>query len=164
MNRRLTIEPLDAERFAPYGDVIEARGDADMIINRGNCKRFHDKADLDMGMQNGRAGISIFQGSPYVLPLTLDMVERHPLGSQAFLPLSESPYLVIVAVDQSGVPGRPEVFRPSPGQGVNYHRNIWHGVLTPMETMSLFAVVDRIGDGENLEEFWFDEPYIIDVQ
>ncbi len=160
MNNRLVIEPLAADRFAPFGDVIEARGDADKLINRGYCKRFHDKAALDI--QSGRAGISIFQGSPYTLPLKLDMLERHPLGSQAFLPLSESPYLVIVASDLNGVPDSPKVFRPSPGQGVNYHRNVWHGVLTPIERESLFAVVDRIGDGENLEEFWFDEPYIID--
>ena len=160
MKNQLIIEPLTHDKFAPYGDVIEARGDADKLINRGYCKRFHDKAVLDM--QSGQAGISIFQGSPYVLPLTLDMVERHPLGSQAFLPLSESPYLVIVAGDQGGIPDRPQVFRPSPGQGVNYHRNVWHGVLTPIERVSLFAVVDRIGEGENLEEFWFDEPYVIE--
>ena len=160
MKNQLIIEPLTHDKFAPYGDVIEARGDADKLINRGYCKRFHDKAVLDM--QSGRAGISISQGSPYVLPLALDMVERHPLGSQAFLPLSESPYLVIVAGDQGGIPDRPQVFRPSPGQGVNYHRNVWHGVLTPIERVSLFAVVDRIGEGENLEEFLFDEPYVIE--
>ena len=122
MKNRLIIESLTHEKFAPYGDVIEAHGDADKLINRGCCKRFHDRAKLDI--QSGRAGISIFQGSPYDLPLTLDMVERHPLGSQAFLPLSESPYLVIVASDHGGTPDRPKVFRPSPGQGVNYHRNV----------------------------------------
>jgi len=161
MNQQLLIEPLDASSFTPFGDVIEAAGEPDMMINRGYCKRFHDIATLDMN--EGRAGISIFAGTHYALPLKLAMVERHPLGSQAFLPLSESPYLVIVAADNSGVPERPRVFQPSPGQGVNYHRNVWHGVLTPLKVDALFAVVDRIGDGENLEEHWFDEPYLINL-
>jgi ureidoglycolate lyase len=89
------------------------------------------------------------------------MVERHPLGSQAFLPMSLEPFLVIVAPDEGGTPGRPLAFRTAPGQGVNLGRGTWHGVLTPLAAPGLFAVIDRIGDGANLEEHWFEAPYAV---
>lgn len=160
MTRTIAIEQLTATAFAPYGDVIEAVGTPSKIINRGMCGRFNDLARLDFG-PGGRAGISMFEGKPYALPLTLDMVERHPLASQAFLPLSRDPFLVVVARDSSGRPVEPRAFVTAPGQGVNYHRGTWHGVLTPLTGPALFAVVDRIGDGDNLEEHWFAEPFTI---
>lgn len=159
MSIQITTEPLTPAAFAPFGDVLEAIGAADKIINQGLCGRFHDRAVLDFG--NGRAGISLFQSQTRVLPLKLDMVERHPEGSQAFLPLSLDPFLVIVAPDAAGQPGRPRAFVTRPGQGVNYHRGVWHGVLTPLHAPGLFAVVDRIGEGTNLEEYWFDTPYVV---
>lgn len=159
MSIQITTEPLTPAAFAPFGDVLEAIGAADKIINQGLCGRFHDRAVLDFG--NGRAGISLFQSQTRVLPLQLDMVERHPEGSQAFLPLSLDPFLVIVAPDAAGQPGRPRAFVTRPGQGVNYHRGVWHGVLTPLHAPGLFAVVDRIGEGTNLEEYWFDTPYVV---
>jgi len=88
-------------------------------------------------------------------------VERHPEGSQAFLPLSEMPFVVVVASDENGKPGHPIAFITAPGQGVNYHRNTWHGVLTPLHDPGLFAVVDRIGTGPNLQEHWFEVPFVI---
>ena len=157
MTREIVVEPLTPAAFAPFGDVVQAGGAPTKLINRGMCGRFHDLARLDFG-PGGRAGISVFEGQPYALPLTLEMVERHPLGSQAFLPLSADPFLVVVAPDQDGRPGVPQAFLTSPGQGVNYLRGTWHGVLTPLERPAVFAVVDRIGDGDNLEEFWFDRP------
>ena len=159
MSPQITTEPLTPAAFAPFGDVLEAIGAADKIINQGLCGRFHDRAVLDFG--NGRAGISLFQSQTRVLPLQLDMVERHPEGSQAFLPLSLDPFLVIVAPNAAGQPGRPRAFATRPGQGVNYHRGVWHGVLTPLHAPGLFAVVDRIGEGTNLEEYWFDTPYVV---
>ncbi len=89
------------------------------------------------------------------------MVERHPDGSQAFLPMTQAPFLVIVAPDDGGVPGRPRAFLTAPGQGINLARGTWHGVLTPLSAPGLFAVVDRIGPGENLEEHWFDDPFTV---
>jgi ureidoglycolate lyase len=154
---RIAIQPLTAAAFAPFGDVIETAGAPDRIINQGLCGRYHDRARLDFG--DGRAGISVFDAVPRALPLRLEMVERHPEGSQAFLPLSRDPFLVIVAADAAGEPGVPVAFRTAPGQGVNYHRGTWHGVLTPLHAPGLFAVVDRIGSGANLEEHWFDTPY-----
>lgn len=153
-------EPLTATAFAPFGDVLEAAGDPDRIINQGLCGRFHDRARLDFGPE-GRAGISLFDAVPRSLPYRLEMVERHPDGSQAFLPMSLAPFLVIVAPDEAGRPGTPRAFVTAPGQGINLHRGTWHGVLTPLSAPGLFAVVDRIGATPNLEEHWFAAPYVI---
>jgi len=154
----IRIQPLTAKAFAPFGDVLDASGTADKIINQGLCGRFHDRARLDFG-PDGRAGISIFKAELRRLPLTLDMVERHPEGCQAFIPMSMDPFVVVVAPDAGGKPGAPLAFRTEPGQGVNYLRNTWHGVLTPIAGPGLFAVIDRIGETANLEERWFDVPY-----
>lgn len=153
----IPILPLTREAFAPFGDVLDTEGEPDKIINQGLCGRYHDRAVMDFA--GGRAGISLFNAEPRTLPLTLDMVERHPDGSQAFLPMSRKPFLVVVAPDDGGKPGLPQAFLTQPGQGVNYHRGTWHGVLTPLYGPGLFAVVDRIGEGANLEEYWFDQPY-----
>lgn len=159
-DRTIRIEPLTAEAFAPFGDVLEVKGAPDRLINQDLCGRYHDRARLDFGT-DGRAGISLFDAVPRALPYTLDMVERHPEGSQAFLPMTEAPFLVIVAPDADGVPGTPRAFLTAPGQGVNYHRGTWHGVLTPLSAPGLFAVVDRIGTTPNLEEHWFTTPWTV---
>ncbi|WP_353475615.1 ureidoglycolate lyase (plasmid) [Salipiger sp. H15] len=156
---RIDAEPLTAAAFAPFGEVLEAEGAPDRIINQGLCGRFHDRATLDI--VDGRAGISLFKAEPRALPLRLEMVERHPKGSQAFLPMSPDPFLVVVAPDAGGVPGTPRAFLTRPGQGINFHRGTWHGVLTPLCAPGLFAVIDRIGEGPNLEEHWFEEPYLV---
>jgi len=155
----ITAQPLTRSAFAEFGDVLEAAGTPDKMINQGLCGRHHDLAQLDFS--DGQAGISVFNAQPRELPYTLEMMERHPDGSQAFLPLHQNPYLVIVASDKDGAPDRPKAFIAGAGQGVNYHRNTWHGVLTPLHAPGLFAVLDRIGDGANLEEHWFDQPWQI---
>lgn len=160
MTRTIRTEPLTPAAFAGFGDVLDAAGNPDRLINQGLCGRYHDRARLDFG-PGGRAGISIFKAEPRVLPHALDMVERHPEGSQAFLPMSPDPFLVIVAPDEDGLPGRPRAFLTAPGQGINLLRNTWHGVLTPLSDPGLFAVVDRIGDTPNLEEHWFKMPYVV---
>ncbi|MEX0350674.1 MAG: ureidoglycolate lyase [Paracoccaceae bacterium] len=160
MTRQIKAEPLTAAAFAPYGDVMDAGGDPDKLINQGRCARFHDRARLDFS--DGTAGISIFKGEKETLPLALKMVERHPAGSQAFVPMSADPFLVVVARDDGGVPTHPVAFLTKPGQAINFHRGTWHGVLTPLSEPGLFAVIDRIGDGANLEEHWFETEYVIE--
>ena len=160
MSNRIKVQPLTAEAFAPFGDVMDASGAPDKMINQGKCGRFHNKARLDFS--DGAAGISIFQGEVETLPLKLEMVERHPDGSQAFVPMSLDPFLVVVATDEAGVPTNPQAFITETGQAINFHRGTWHGVLTPLSKPGLFAVVDRIGEGANLQEHWFDPGYIIE--
>ncbi|MGI9418438.1 MAG: ureidoglycolate lyase [Geminicoccaceae bacterium] len=154
-------EPMTSEAFAPFGEVLEVAGEPDKIINQGHCGRWHDLAALDV--IDGRVGLSLFKAKPRALPYKLDMLERHPEGSQAFVPMSQAPFLVVVARDADDRPGTPRAFLTTPGQGVNYHRGVWHGVLTPLAAPGLFAVIDRIGDGANLEEHWLDRPVIIEA-
>lgn len=160
MPQTIRLQPLTADAFAPFGDVLDAGGAPDKIINQGLCGRFHDRAALDFG-PDGRAGISIFNAEPRALPYLLELVERHPEGSQAFLPLHQHPFLVIVAPDEGGRPGRPLAFLTDGAQGINLHRGSWHGVLTPLAAPGLFAVVDRIGTTPNLQEHWFDTPFTV---
>ncbi|WP_108816202.1 ureidoglycolate lyase [Loktanella sp. Alg231-35] len=159
MTQVLHLEPLTQEVFAPFGDVLEVAGDPDKIINQGLCGRYHDRAQIDI--VDGTAGISLFKAEPRQFPITLDMVERHPEGSQAFLPMSFDPFIVVVAPGAADQPGQPRAFITAPGQGINFARGTWHGVLTPIHAPGLFAVVDRIGEGPNLQEHWFDTPFII---
>ncbi|MCX7889016.1 MAG: ureidoglycolate lyase [Rhodobacteraceae bacterium] len=160
MTRRdLPVEPLTAAAFAAFGDVLEAEGPPDRIINAGLCGRWHDRARLDFG--DGRAGLSVFDAVPRRLPLVLDLVERHPMGSQAFVPLWPAPFLVIVAPDEGGQPGRPRAFLTAPGQAVNLLRGSWHGVLTPLAAPGRFVVIDRIGPGPNLQEFVYRRPWTV---
>ena len=136
--------------------MLEAVGPPERLINQGLCKRFDDRAKLDFG--TGRAGLSVFQAEPRRMPYRLDMIERHPEGSQAFLPMSADPFLVIAS---DGPDATPRAFMTNGGQGVNLHRGTWHGVLTPLSGPGLFAVIDRIGDGVNLEEHWFGAPWVV---
>ena len=159
MTITVPVETLTEQAFAPFGEVLSFAGEPDKMINQGFCGRYHDKAQIHC--DKGRVGISLFDAKPRALPYALEMMERHPLGSQAFLPMSADPFLVIVAPDEGGRPGTPLAFITQPNMGVNYHANIWHGVLTPLYAPGRFAVIDRIGAGENLEEFWFEEKFMI---
>lgn len=163
MTRRIIATALNTTSFAPFGDVLEIAGAPDKIINQGLCGRFHDRAKLDFG-PDGRAGVSLFDAQPRRLPYSLDMVERHPDGSQAFVPMHAHPFLVIVAPDLDGRPGTPQAFITNGAQGINFHRGIWHGVLTPLAQPGWFAVIDRIGPGPNLQEHWFDIPWEVCVE
>ena len=156
----IAVQPLTQAGFAPFGDVLDATGAPDRIINAGLCGRWHDRARLDFG-PGGRAGISIFLSEPRALPYTLDLLERHPEGSQAFLPMHGRDWLVVAAPDDGGKPGEPLAFLASGSQGINFHRGTWHGVLTPLSAPGLFAVVDRIGDTANLEEYRLDPPCVV---
>lgn len=159
MTRQISTQRLTQSAFANFGDVIEVSGEPHKLINQGLCGRFHDLAKLDFS--NGTAGISLFNAQSRTLPYTLDMMERHPEGSQAFIPMHQNPFLVIVASDDQGQPDIPRAFVTKSGQAINIHRNVWHGVLCPLSDPGVFAVIDRIGDGSNLQEHWFDEHWVV---
>ncbi|HLZ76514.1 ureidoglycolate lyase [Phenylobacterium sp.] len=145
-------EPLTAEAFAPFGEVIEASERAEQIaINYGMTTRFNDLAAVDVGDDKGRAILSIFRGRP-LSPPVLRVFERHPLGSQAFVPLSGRPFLVAVAPAGAFDPAAIRLFRAAPHQGVNYAKGVWHHFLLPLGAESDFLVIDRAGPGDNLDE------------
>jgi ureidoglycolate lyase len=159
--RTITIEPLTRDAYAPFGQVIAADGADHYPINSGMTERFHDLATIELGGADPRPLISIARGKPYALPLVLTMLERHPLGSQAFVPLGPHPFLSIVAPDENGVPGTPRAFLARPGHGINMKMNTWHAVLTPLDAVGDFLLIDRGGPGDNLQEFHLPEPWQI---
>jgi ureidoglycolate lyase len=146
----LLVEPLTAEAFAPFGEVIEpAAARAIYPVNAGTATRYHDLADIDTAPEGGRTLLSLFRAQARALPFELRVLERHPLGSQAFVPLGDAPFLVVVASDPAQ---RPRVFRAAPGQGVNYRRGTWHHALFALERTGDFLVIDRGGAGDNCDE------------
>ncbi len=148
--RELVAEPLTADAFAPFGDVIEASDRAEAVpINYGWTTRFNALTDVSVG--DGRAIISLFRSKP-LAPLVLKVFERHPDGSQAFMPLQGRPYLVAVAPAGDFDAAKVRVFRAAAHQGVNYAKGTWHHFLLALEAESDFLVVDREGPGENLDE------------
>ena len=151
--------PLTQDAFAPFGEVNTCSGDFS-LINAGQCKRYTDLASFDV--IDGNIGLSLFHSELRQLPYTCDLLERHPLGSQCFIPMGDSDFLVIVAEDENG-PVRPKAFHARADQTVNIARNTWHGVLAPISGTGQFAVLDRIGEGANLEEVHLQEPLIITV-
>ncbi len=153
---QLHAQPLTKAAFAPFGDVIEAAGAETLSINEGTTKRFHDLARVDVAAADGHPLINIFRGQPRPRPIAIRMMERHPLGSQAFMPIDRRPYLVVVAAAAAVIsPADLTAFTAAGDQGVNYHRGTWHHPLLALEPDSDFLVVDRGGTGDNLDEFWF---------
>lgn len=158
----LTTQPLSREAFAPFGDVIETAGAEHFAINNGSTERYHDLARVQLLGEDARALISIFRGRPFTTPLTIRMLERHPLGSQAFVPLSNRPYLVVVA-EPAPEPALSTMraFFAGGHQGVNYHAGVWHHPLLALEEVSDFLVVDRGGSGHNCDEHTLPETVTI---
>ena len=151
---KVKIEPLTRAGFADFGDVIETDNSNHFPINDGRVERYHDLATVQLGGENSRALISIFECNvaseiPYELPL----VERHPLGSQAFMPLTPVKFVVVVG-RPGDLPDPQELraFESNGKQGINYHRGVWHMPLIVHEARLRFLVVDRGGDGENCDE------------
>ncbi len=155
----LRPQPLTKAVFAPFGEVLEIEGAESFVINDGRATRFHDLAEVDVATGSGRPAISIFRAKPISLPFDIAMFERHPLGSQAFYPLSGRPWLVVVAADDAGRPGEIAAFLASGTQGVNYARSVWHHPLLVLGDDADFLVVDRVGDGDNLQEFQLERSY-----
>ena len=154
----IPIKPLLANKFERFGTVIDIKNSQPLIINSGTTERFHDLAKIDVEDANGKPLLNIFRGQPRQFPLNIEMMERHPLGSQAFYPIQPHDYLVIV----SDCPSKPKpndifAFKASGTQGVSYKKNIWHHPLLVTVADHDFVVIDRGGPGDNLEEHFFDK-------
>jgi ureidoglycolate lyase len=159
--RKLAVEPLTSAGFAPFGDVIESQGRAHYPINAGTAERYNDLAKVDVGAAGGRPLISLCRAQPVELPLTLRLMERHPLSSQAFIPLSTTPFLVVVApAGDLRVEGI-RAFCSNGRQGINYRPGTWHHPLITLERVSDFLIVDRGGQGKNCDEVPIAEQGIV---
>lgn len=156
--REMTTEPLTAQAFAPFGRVIEASDDCQRIdINQGHALRYHRLADLDVEEGGGAGAISLFRANP-LSELVLRVFERHPLGSQSFVPLNGRPYLVAVAPPGEFDPAGVRLFAAAGHQGVHYAKGTWHHFLLVLEPGCDFVVVDRVGSGANCDEIALADP------
>jgi len=152
----LRPQPLTAAAFAPFGDVIESTGHTPMPINGGMTHRYHALGRVELLGDDAHGLLNLFDSTPYTLPMPLTEMERHPLGSQAFIPLQPHPFIVIVAAKgQAPAQGLPaqslHAFITDGSQGVNYHSGVWHHSLIALSTPARFLVVDRGGQGNNCD-------------
>ena len=157
------IKPIKISRsnFAEYGDLISTSDINPMDINAGYAKRFDNLANLNTLKNDGKTIVSIFSALKRAFPMKIDMMEKHPLGSQAFIPMKETTFLCFVAP-----PGEfPQInkiqsFIIPPQTGINYKPGIWHFPLISTENTN-FLVIDRKGKGKNLVIHKFEKEKII---
>lgn len=161
MTQTLPITPLTQAAFAPFGQVIECDPATMRLINSGTTERYHALGRVEALGTDAQVVINIFRGQPRAFPYRVDMMERHPYGSQSFQPLGGRPWLVVVAGDEGGRPGEPRVFLARGDQGVNYRANTWHHPLMALRETSDFLVVDRLGQEHNLEEYFYQSYFFI---
>jgi ureidoglycolate lyase len=147
----MTPQPLTRHAFAPFGDVVEIAGHETISINQGFAERVNGLADVEVAAEGGVLNISLFTAQPRAMPISINLMERHPLGTQLFYPLQDKPWLVVVCLDPRDMASY-SAFVATGRQGVNYRRNVWHFPLLVFERESRFIVVDRVGPGVNLEE------------
>lgn len=162
MTITLVPKPLTSERFAPFGDVIESVVDRTAAMNAERFERFDDLCRLEMS-DDGRVAVSIARCRvATALPHRLDMVERHPLGSQAFVPLRPSRMIVVVAPPEESVEASDLcAFVTNGRQGINYHRGTWHMPLIAFESGQEFLIIDRAADQPNCDMHSLDEPVML---
>ncbi len=154
----LRIETLTRETFAPFGDVIEMAGATAFPINAGTTMRYHDLAQVELAGEAPRTLVNLFAGQAWHAPVEIRMLERHPLGSQAFYPVDGARMLIVVAPPGELDESRIRAFISAPDQGVNYARGTWHHPLLCLERPGRFIVVDRGGAGHNCDEQLLERP------
>jgi ureidoglycolate lyase len=154
--------PLTAAEFSRFGQVFGDDWSGGAPANDGTARRFDDVAALELTSHGGRPQLSLFRATPLALPLTVRVLERHPLSSQAFIPLSPRPFLVVVAPPGETVASEDVfAFVTAPGQGVNYGPGVWHHALVALGAVSDFAVVGRAGTDDNCDFFRLDRPVLV---
>ena len=153
IERALAVEPLSARAFAPFGDVIEVPGSGGADANEGTAVRFDDVTRLELDRDGGRAVLSVFRVRPARLPFVVRTLERHPLSTQAFFPLGERRFLVIVAPPGGAAPdpARVRAFLANGRQGVNYRPGAWHHPVLALDRDTDFMVLGRTVDGRDCD-------------
>ena len=152
---------INRSNFAAYGDLISTENINPIDINAGYAKRFDNLASLDTSKNNGKTIVSIFSAIKRTFPMKIDMMEKHPLGSQAFIPMKETTFLSFVA-PPADVPelNKIQSFIIPPKIGINYKAGVWHFPLISTEDTN-FLVIDRKGNGENLIIHKFNKEKVI---
>jgi len=162
MTITLVPKPLTSEQFAPYGDVIESVTDRTAAMNAERFERFDDLCGIDM-KDAGKVAVSIARCRVVTsLPYRIDMVERHPMGSQAFVPLTPCRMIVVVAAPEESVEASElRAFVTDGRQGINYHRGTWHMPLIAFEAGQEFLIIDRAADAPNCDQHSLDETVVL---
>ncbi|UTO20775.1 ureidoglycolate lyase [Acinetobacter sp. Z1] len=165
MRKNIQIQPLTQESFSAFGDVIEKENHDFFSINQGLTQRYHALSVAQITGDHVAVGMSIFHNlCATQIPFKIDMLERHPHGSQSFIPLQQQKFIIIVALplDQKQ-PNEQQIyaFLSNGKQGVTYHQGVWHHPLITLEAESDFLVVDRIGGGQNCDVHPLDRSYWI---
>ena len=161
MEKIIKPTKITKKKFAMYGDLISSDDVAPIDINSGFAKRFDNLANIDTSTDKGETIVSIFSALKRNFPMKIDMMEKHPLGSQAFIPMKETTFLSFVA-PQGELPeiSKIESFIIPPKTGINYKPGVWHFPLISTEDTN-FIVIDRKGSGENLIIHKFEKENII---
>ena len=161
MTITITPKKITKENFAKFGELITTDDIKPISINDGYAKRFDNLINVDTSKKRGKAIVSIFNAKKRKFPMKIDMMEKHPLGSQAFIPMEDTKFLVFVAPrgDKPDI-NKIESFVVPKQTGVNYNAGIWHFPLISMKNMN-FLIVDRKGKGNNLVIYKFKKDKII---
>jgi ureidoglycolate lyase len=153
----LRPKPLTKAAFAPFGDVVEIDGANRLEINQGYAQRYNGFANIDVTDEGGQAGTCIIVAQPRPKPIAITLMERHPFGSQLFVPMQQRPWIVLVCTDPHD-PYSFQAFQATGHQGVNYAKGTWHHPLLVTEKDTMFFEVSRLGAGKNLEEVILSKP------
>jgi ureidoglycolate lyase len=158
----LKLQALTPGAFAPFGEILQTAGGQSEVINDGHALKFADLANIDVQDEGGRAAVHIYHGVPVSLPLRIDVLERHPLGSQAFMPLSSKPFLVVVApAGEAPLSSVVQAFFTNGQQGVNINKGVWHHYQITLGEPADYLVIDRAGPGDNFEEHRLTQPLVL---
>ncbi|WP_439106931.1 ureidoglycolate lyase [Congregibacter sp.] len=163
--KEINLKPLSAEAFAPFGELIDGQAPCEQYpINEGLTTRHNALASIDCATEGGTPMLSLFRAQCVESGFVLRSMERHPLGSQAFINTSGNPYAIVVArpgqLDESAIEG----FLATGSQSISYHRGTWHHYLLALKSDSDFVVVDRIGPGNNCDEVELQSPLRLALQ
>ncbi|MEM7281789.1 MAG: ureidoglycolate lyase [Pseudomonadota bacterium] len=158
MPKVLTPQALTRQAFQPYGEVVEVTPDLEPeLINEGHTQKFGELAKIHTEGSGGFPQVNIFRSNPKKNPITIQVMECHPLGSQCFIPLSNKPYLVVVHEAGRFDPKAIAAFVATGKQGVNYSAGTWHHYLLALEEESDFLVIDRGGPGDIVAEIRLEQ-------
>ncbi len=159
----LHLKPLTQEAFAPFGDVIQKQGHYPEEINYGQTRKYAGLAQIDVADEEGTTTVHIYRSRPVSLPFRVEVMEYHPLGSQAFIPLHRRPFLVVVAppaeiLDFDSIQG----FFTNGEQGVNLNKGVWHHYQLSLIENCDYLVIERKGPSVNTIEQHLDEALLIE--
>lgn len=154
----LKAEPLTRETFAAFGEVLQSAGATQFPINAGTTIRYHDLARIEAHGNEARVLFSLFEGQAWHAPVQIHLLERHPLGSQAFFPLDGASMLIVVAAPGELDERTIRAFISDGDQGINYAPGVWHHPLLCLRRTGRFVVIDRAGSGQNQDERTLARP------